>query len=132
MVRKKLSRQRQNVLELVRREGSVTPKRLSSVTGMSAGAARKLLYSMLSDVQLVSPKRGVYELLEEPSVTKEDDDTNHITGSVCTTEDVTEPEQSREETPILEDSPSGIWVYSVLDGGAIPREELRRRKGYSD
>jgi hypothetical protein len=126
MVRK-LSRQRQDVIDLLRREGSTTPQRVSSVTSMSAGAARKLLFSMLADGELESPQRGRYTLPAEPSVTNGGD----VTESVAATADVTDADKPREDMPILEDSPSGTWGYSAQDGGMVPREELRRRKGYS-
>lgn len=93
MVRK-LSKQCQDVIDLARREGSITPQNVSSTFGVNPGAARKLLYSMLSDDdQLVSPERGVYELPEEKTVTSEGD----ITESAGPTEDVTEPEDPAKE-----------------------------------
>ena len=45
---------------------------------------------------------------------------------------VTQARENRLEPPILGDSPSGLWACSVLEGGAIPYELLRRRKGYPD
>jgi hypothetical protein len=126
MVRK-LSPQRQAVLELVQREGRISPKHVGDVLGMNSGAARKLLFSMLSDGELASPERGKYTLPEAETVTFESD----VTGeSVDVTADVTDAGEFRSEIPILEHSPSGVYVYSERDGGMIPHEWSRERKGY--
>jgi hypothetical protein len=120
------------VIDLVRCEGSTSPQRASVVLGLRASTARKLLYSMKSDDQLASHQRGVYVLPEEQIVTFEGDVTHDVTESADVTADVTESEESRKETPVLGESPSGIYAWSELDQAMIPREELRRRKGYSD
>jgi hypothetical protein len=124
---RKMSPQREAVLDLVRREGSVSPKRLSIVLGMSSSAARKLCFQMLSDDQLVSPARGVYELPDEETLPNEGDVTEDAPD---VTEGVTETEESREEMPILGESKSGIYVYSHSLNAMIPNEEHRRNKGY--
>jgi hypothetical protein len=129
MVRK-LSRRRRDVLDLVGREGSIAPQRVSSLTGMSAGASRKLLYSMVRDQQLVSPERGVYELPEEQTVTSEGAASGQVAGSADAAEDVTGAEKSRIDMPILGESLSGTWAFSVQDGGMVPLELMRQRKGY--
>jgi hypothetical protein len=123
----RMSPQRQAVLDLVQREGRISPKRVGDVLGMNPSAARKLLYSMLSDDELASPERGKYTLPEAETVTFESD----VTGeSVDVTADVTDAGEFRSEIPILEHSPSGVYVYSERDGGMIPHEWSRERKGY--
>jgi hypothetical protein len=87
-------------------------------------AARKLCFAMLSDDQLTSPQRGVYELFD--SGVAED-----VTESAAVTEEVTEAEELPIEARILGDSPSGTWAFSVQDGGMVPRELVLRRKRYS-
>ncbi len=129
MVRK-LSPQRQAVLDLVAREGSTSPQRVAEVLAMISPAARKLLFTMLSDDQLASSERGIYTLPEAETVTFEDDVTEDVTGSVDVAEDVTDAEEPRSEIPILGESPSGTFVYSQSDGAMIPREWSRERKGY--
>jgi hypothetical protein len=123
----RMSPQRQAVLDLVQREGRISPKRVGDVLGMNPSAARKLFYSMLSDDELASPERGKYTLPEAETVTFESD----VTGeSVDVTADVTDAGGFRSEIPILEHSPSGVYVYSERDGGMIPHEWSRERKGY--
>jgi hypothetical protein len=125
-VARKLSRQRQDVLDLVRREGSVSPKRLSVVLGMSSSAARKLCFQMLSDDQLVSPARGVYELPGEETLPGGGDVTEDAPD---VTEGVTETEESGKGIPILGESPSGTYVYSHELNAMLPRERVRSEKG---
>jgi hypothetical protein len=124
---RKLSKQRQDVIDLVRREGSVTPKRTSVVLGMSSSAARKLCFQMLSDAQLRSPARGVYELPEQETLPGEGDVTEDAPD---VTEGVTETEESSKGMPILGDSPSGTYVYSHELNAMLPRERVRSEKGY--
>jgi hypothetical protein len=124
---RRMSQQRQDVLDLVRREGSVTPKRLSVVLGLKAGSARKLLFAMLSDDQLRSPARGVYELPDEETLPGGGDVTE---GAPDVTEGVTETEESSEGMPILGESPSGTYVYSHNLNAMLPRERVRSEKGY--
>ncbi len=129
MVRK-LSPQRQAVLDLVTREGSTSPARVADVLDMNPGAARKLCFAMLADDQLTSPQRGVYELPDEQTVTFEGDAAADATGSVDVTPDVSGTAFPRTGMPILGESPSGTFVYSQSDGAMIPREWSRERKGY--
>jgi hypothetical protein len=120
---RKLSRQREDVLDLVRREGKTSPQRVGVALGLSAGSARKLCYSMLSDDQLVSPRRGVYQLPEEETLPD-------LEGVTEDAPDVTGPEESPIDPPILERSESGVYAYSVERGGMISNESLRASKGY--
>jgi hypothetical protein len=124
---RRMSWQRQGVIDLVRREGSVTPKRLSVVLGLKAGSARKLLFAMLSDDQLRSPARGVYELPEQETLPGGGDVTEDAPD---VTKGVTETEESSEEMPILGESKSGIYVYSSTLNAMIPNEAHLRNKGY--
>jgi hypothetical protein len=98
-----------------------------AVLGMNPSAARKLLFSMLSDDQLASPTRCWYTLSDEQTLPDQDD----VSGeSVDVTPDVSETAEPRVGMPILEHSPSGVYVYSERDGGMIPHEWSRERKGY--
>jgi hypothetical protein len=117
-----LSQQRQAVLDLVQREGRISPKRVGDVLGMSSSAAQKLCFTMLTDDQLTSSQRGLYELPEAETVTFEGDVTEDVTDSADVTDDVTDAEKSRVEPPILGESASGVYVFSERDGGMIPHE----------
>jgi hypothetical protein len=120
---RKLSKQREDVIDLVRREGKTSPQRASVVLNVRPATARKLLFTMLSDGQLTSPKRGVYELPEEETLPDLEDVTEDAP-------DVTGPEESPIDPPILERSGSGVYAYSVERGGMISNESLRASKGY--
>ncbi len=108
----RMSPQRQAVLDLVQREGRISPKRVGDVLGMNPSAARKLCFSMIADDQLASPTRGWYTLSDEQTLPDQDD--------------VTETDEPREEIPVLGESPSGTYVYSHRLQAMIPREN----KGY--
>jgi hypothetical protein len=100
------------------------------VLGLHAATARKLLFTMKADDQLVFPRRGVYELSDERATTLEGDVSHDVTEGVDVTADVTELEESGEAMPILGESPTGIYGWSELDQAMIPKEESRRNKGY--
>jgi hypothetical protein len=127
---RKLSPQRRAVLDLAQLEGRIGPKRVGAVLGMNPSAARKLCFAMLSDDQLTSPERGVYELPEAETVTFEAGGAEEVTALGSATPDVTATDEPRTGMPILGESPSGTYVFSLSDGGMIPHEWSRERKGY--
>jgi hypothetical protein len=116
---REMSQQRREVLALLEQCGPMSPASVASVLGMRPGTSRKLLFSMLSDGQVDSPGRGVYALPGEQTVTPETPEN-----------DVTLTPESREDIPILGESPSGVYVYVERLRTHIPNEQHLRDKGY--
>ena len=120
---RKLSQERQDVLDLLRREGPKTPSSVAQVLPKSRPAVKKLMYSMLADDQLVALGGGLYGLPQTETVT----DAARVTDQI---EPVTEMPKITVYKPGSPVTGEGMFAFSVLDGGMIPYEELRRRKGY--
>jgi hypothetical protein len=111
----------------------LAPVEVAALLGKDRGSVKKLLRTMLADGQIVQPFRGVYDVPER-EVTDEaasQADSVSITESAGTGELYSQDSGERGlDMPHPTHSPSGLYAYSEQDGGSIPAEVLRWRKGY--
>jgi hypothetical protein len=134
MVRRKMSRERRDVVGLLEEQGPMSPASVASVLQKHPAGVRRLMFGMLADGQLISPEKGLYGVPEGESNPESEHLGEHLP------DEGEHPEQTGEpatvggvvpiETPILGVSLSGIYCYSEADGGMIPTELSRKRKGY--
>jgi hypothetical protein len=140
MVRR-MSKQRKDLLDLLRESGPQSPATAAPLLGCSRKAAATLLYSCLESHQVVALGEGLYDLPQEEKIAAQDetiaarDETIAATiaaqdETIAAPESASEMEETSEEMPILGESKSGIYVYSSTLNAMIPNEEHRRNKGY--
>ena len=88
---------------------------------------------MFRDRQVVQPVRGLYDVPDR-EVTEEDAwQADSVMGTESAVTEEPESQASGEsgvDMPHPTHSPSGLYAYSERDGGSIPVEVLRWRKGY--
>jgi hypothetical protein len=122
MAPRRLSRERRDVVGLLEERGAMSPSAVASVLQKHPSSVRRLLFGMLSDGQLECPEKGLYGVPEGESNPESEHPTNqgeHLPD---------EGEHGTEGGEFV--SPSGIYCYSEADGGMIPTELSRKRKGY--
>ena len=129
MVRR-MSGERREVLGLLEEQGPMSPAGVASVLQKHPSSVRRLLFGMLSDGQLVCPEQGVYGVPDGGAEQKSEHLGEYLPDEGEHPEPATETQESPIEIPILGVSPSGIYCYSEADGGMIPTELSRKRKGY--
>jgi hypothetical protein len=129
MVRR-MSKQRKDLLDLLRESGPQSPATAAPLLGCSRKAAATLLYSCLESHQVVALGDGLYDLPQEEKIAAQDETIAARDETIAAPESASETEESSEEMPILGESKSGIYVYSSTLNAMIPNEEHRRNKGY--
>ena len=130
MAPRRLSRERRDVVGLLEERGAMSPSAVASVLQKHPSSVRRLLFGMLSDGQLVCPEKGLYGVPERESNPESEHLGEHLPDEGEHPEPATETQGSPIEIPILGVSPSGTYCYSEADGGMIPTELSRQRKGY--
>jgi hypothetical protein len=125
----KMTPERARILETLEGAGGpMSPLAVAEALGRTQGSTRELLGQMAKSVIIVTTGHGHYALPEpstsgqpdlgpgEPDIPEDEPDASH---------------QSPIDKPDYPPNPTGIWVFSQADGGAIPLSLHRRRKGYA-
>jgi hypothetical protein len=124
---RRMSRQRQALLDLLRECGPQTPATAGDMLGCSRKAAASLLYSCVDSGEVEALGEGLYGLPQDETIAAQEITMDETLAAAPPS---IETEQSPIEPPILEDSPSGIYAYSEQDGGMVSALTMRERKGY--
>jgi hypothetical protein len=127
---RRMSRQRQELLDLLRELGPQTPATAAEVLGCSRKAAASLLYSCVDSGQVEALGDGLYGLPQDETIDAEYETIAVQDETLAAPEPATETQESPKEPAILGKSPSGLYAYSEQAGGMIPNEWLRAQKGY--
>lgn len=117
----RLSNERRNILELLRRsEAPLTPKNISAELKRDYGATKKLLYDMRQDGQLHSDSKGRYSLINDNI------SGNSVTQPVTVANSNGNPHKAKKVAVLQGDSGSGYPVTEVTDAFKVSKAQRQK------
>ena len=113
----------------------MSPLEIAEALNRGRGSTRELLSQMSKDESIVPVRRGYYALPESSTSGQPDFGPDEPDNAADIPDEVAdEPDDSHQslmDKPDYPPNPTGIWVFSQADGGAIPLSLHRSRKGYA-
>jgi hypothetical protein len=133
---KKMTPERRRILETLEKAGEpMSPLAVAGALDRTQGSTRELLAQMARSGLIVTTGRGHYALPQSSTSGQADsgpDEPDVLPDEPDDTAD--EPDDSHQsliDQPDHPPNPTGMWIFSQADGGAIPLSLHRKRKGYA-